>query len=318
VGRSHPLPTLEREVTADLGEVVKAEPEGRSSPCAASLDTLFCVQETCCSGMEVAEPHGAAPSLHGRQSCWSDNIPHRLLDAWWCLNQPDVRLRAGQAREKSLVQLLAHRACHRAVPESMVTELHGRLRWWQCGRQPAAQTGRAMHNAIPTCARNSVDSEAPQCFLIAVVPRYTPDAGEACLEALHSSAEGVTDWGVATDGLLYVLGVPFAPESASTLQLQRAKLTDAVVLANCKGLAHTVAAPDEALAKCDQLCMRQRAGEEQGADCILVEQGSVMVGGCPAVLHPQESSLQVTRLEHYVTGSLHTWPVTVLLCSLVL
>jgi hypothetical protein len=163
----------------------------------------------------VVEPHCAAPSVHGRQSCWSDHIPHRLLDAWWCQNQPDVRLRTGLAREKSLVQLLAHRACHRAVPESMVTELHGRLRWWQCGRQQAAQTGRAMHNALPTCARNSVDSEALQRFLIAVV------------HAWKRSEEGDTDWGVGTDGLLHVLGVPLAPESASTLQLQSAKLPDA-------------------------------------------------------------------------------------------
>jgi hypothetical protein len=131
----------------------------------------------------------------------------------------------------------------------MVTELHGRLRWWQCGRQPTAQTGRAMHNAIPTCARNTVDSEAPQCFLIALVPRYTPDAGEACLEALHSSAEGDTDWGMATGGLLHVMGVPLAPESASTFQLQLVKLPDAEVFANCQGLAHTVTAPDEALAE---------------------------------------------------------------------
>jgi hypothetical protein len=76
-----------------------------------------------------------------------------------------------------------------------------------------------MHNAIPTCARNTVHSKASQRFLIAVVPRYAPDAGEACLEALHSSAEGDTNWGVATGGLLHVLGVPLAPESVSTLQL---------------------------------------------------------------------------------------------------
>jgi hypothetical protein len=69
------------------------------------------------------------------------------------------------------------------------------------------------------------------------------------LEALHSSAEGDTDWGMATGDLLHVLGVPLAPESASTLQLQRAKLPDAVVLANCQGPAHTLAAPDEALAE---------------------------------------------------------------------
>jgi hypothetical protein len=83
--------------------------------------------------------------------------------------------------------LLAHRAGHRTVPESTVTELHGRLRWWQCGRQPDAQTGRTMHNAIPTCA--TVHSEAPQRFLVTLVPRYTPDAGEALLETLKSSAE---------------------------------------------------------------------------------------------------------------------------------
>jgi hypothetical protein len=106
-----------------------------------------------------------------------------------------------------------------------------------------------MHNATPTCARNTVDSEAPQRFLIAVVPRYPPDAGEECMEALHSSEEGGTDWGVATGGLLHVLGVPLAPESASTFQLQRAKLPDAVVFANRQGLAHTVSAPDEALAE---------------------------------------------------------------------
>jgi hypothetical protein len=106
-----------------------------------------------------------------------------------------------------------------------------------------------MHNAIPTCARTTVDSEAPQRFFIAVVPRYTPDAGEACLEALHSSAEGDTDWGMATGDQLHVLGVPLAPESSSTLQLQRAKLPNAVVFANCQGLAHTVTTPDEALAE---------------------------------------------------------------------
>jgi hypothetical protein len=104
-----------------------------------------------------------------------------------------------------------------------------------------------MHNAIPTCVSNTVDSEAPQRFLIAVVPRYTPDAGEACLEVLHR--QGGTDWGVATDGLLHVLGVPLAPKSARTLQLKRAKLPDAVVLVNCQGLAHTVSAADEALAE---------------------------------------------------------------------
>jgi hypothetical protein len=67
------------------------------------------------------------------------------------------------------------------------------------------------------------------------------------LEALHSSTEGDTDWGVATGGLLRVLGVPLAPESANALQLQRAKLPDAMVFANCQGPAHTVSAPDEAL-----------------------------------------------------------------------
>jgi hypothetical protein len=128
VDRSHTLPTLEREVAADLGEVVKAQPEGQRGFCAASLDTLLPVQEWWCSGMEAAEPHGAAPSVHGRKSCWSDQILHRLLDSYWCLNQPDVGLRTRPAREKSLVQLLAHRAYHEAVPEGMVTELHGRLR----------------------------------------------------------------------------------------------------------------------------------------------------------------------------------------------
>jgi hypothetical protein len=28
--------------------------------------------------------------------------PTQLLDTWWCLNLPDVRLRTGLAREKSL------------------------------------------------------------------------------------------------------------------------------------------------------------------------------------------------------------------------
>jgi hypothetical protein len=46
-----------------------------------------------------------------------------------------------------------------------------------------------MPNAMPTCARNTIDSEVPQRFLVRVVPRYTPDAGKACLETLNSSAE---------------------------------------------------------------------------------------------------------------------------------
>jgi hypothetical protein len=80
-------------------------------------------------------------------------------------------------------------SAHGPVPERLVTELHGRLPWWQ----PTAQTGRAMHNAIPTYARNTVHSEAPQRFLVTVVPRYSPDAGEARLETLNSSAEADTD-----------------------------------------------------------------------------------------------------------------------------
>jgi hypothetical protein len=108
-----------------------------------------------------------------------------VLARWWLRTRP--------ARGKSLVYLLAHRTGHWAVPESMVTELQGSLRWWECGRLPAAQTGRAMHNAIPTYARNTVHSEAPQRFLVPVVPRCTPDAGEARLETLNSSAENYTD-----------------------------------------------------------------------------------------------------------------------------
>jgi hypothetical protein len=57
--------------------------------------------------------------------------------------------------------------------------------------------------------------------------------------------------------------------------------------------------------------MRQGAGEEQGADCILVEQGSVMVGGCLALLHPpqcpscprnefQEAARQEVRLALHI------------------
>jgi hypothetical protein len=61
-----------------------------------------------------------------------------------------------------------------------------------------------MHNAKPTCVRSTVDSEASQRFHVAVAPRHVPNAGKACLEALHSSAEGDTDWGVATGGLLHV------------------------------------------------------------------------------------------------------------------
>jgi hypothetical protein len=140
---------------------------------------------------------------------------------------------AGQG--KSLVQLLAHRAGHRAVPAGIVTELHGRLRRWQCGRQPAEQTGRAMHNAVPTCARTTADSQAPQCFFTTVVLRCTPDVDMACLEGLHSSAE-VGSAGLATGGLLHVLGVPLAPESASTLQLQRAKLMTLCCPQTARGL----------------------------------------------------------------------------------
>jgi hypothetical protein len=69
----------------DCSKVVKTEPEGRCSSCAASLDALLYVRSGLwgCSGMEVAEPHGAAPNAHG---CWSDHVPHRLLDTWRCLN----------------------------------------------------------------------------------------------------------------------------------------------------------------------------------------------------------------------------------------
>jgi hypothetical protein len=71
-----------------------------------------------------------------------------------------------------------------------------------------------MQNAIPTCARDTVDSEAPQRFLVTVVPRYTPDAKESCLVALHSSEEVETDYGLATGGLLHVFGGPPAPLNA--------------------------------------------------------------------------------------------------------
>jgi hypothetical protein len=47
---------------------------------------------------------------------------------WWFLNQPDIRLKTWTARKKSLAQLLAHRIGHRAVPETLMMELHGRLR----------------------------------------------------------------------------------------------------------------------------------------------------------------------------------------------
>jgi hypothetical protein len=57
------------------------------------------------------------------------------------------------------------------------------------------------------------------------------------------------DWPlVATGGLLHVLGVPVAPESASVLQLQHAKLPNAV-FTNGQGLAYTVSAPNEALSE---------------------------------------------------------------------
>jgi hypothetical protein len=69
------------------------------------------------------------------------------------------------------------------------------------------------------------------------------------LETPHSSAEVDTDWGVATGGLLHVLSVPLPAKSANDLQLQRAKLPEAVVFANCQGVAHTVSALDEALAE---------------------------------------------------------------------
>jgi hypothetical protein len=106
-----------------------------------------------------------------------------------------------------------------------------------------------MHNAVPTYARDTVDSEVPQHVLVTVDPCFTPDAWEACLETLHSSAEVYTCHVLATSGLLHVLGVPLAPEGASALQLQHAKLSDDVVFTNYKGLAHTVSAPDKALAK---------------------------------------------------------------------
>jgi hypothetical protein len=96
----------------------------------------------------------------------------------------------------------------------------------------ASRTDRQSNSQCHTHLRQEHrGSEAPQRFPIEVVPRYTPEARETCLEALHSSAEGDTDWGVATGGLLHVSGVPLAPESTSTLQLQRAKLPDAVVFA---------------------------------------------------------------------------------------
>jgi hypothetical protein len=143
--------------------------------------------------MEVAEPLGAAPSVLADRAAGANTSHTGCRAPGGVCYQQDVWFSSRPARGKSLVQLLAHRAGHRALPESVVTELHCRQRWWQSGRQPAAQTGRAMHNAIRTCARNTVDSEAPQRFLVTVVPRYMPDAGEACLQALHSSAEVDTD-----------------------------------------------------------------------------------------------------------------------------
>jgi hypothetical protein len=59
------------------------------------------------------------------------------------------------------------------------------------------------------------------------------------------------------------MGVPLAPESVSALHLQRAMLSDAVVLENYQGIAHTVSSPDKARAEGDQLCTRQGAGDEQ-------------------------------------------------------
>jgi hypothetical protein len=106
-----------------------------------------------------------------------------------------------------------------------------------------------MHNAVLTCASDTVDSEMQQHFLVAYVPRYMQDAGEACMEALHSSAEVDTDEVLDTGGLLHLLGVPLAPESASALQLQRAKVPNAVVFTNYQGLAPTVSPPYKALAE---------------------------------------------------------------------
>jgi hypothetical protein len=150
---------------------------------------------------------------------------------------------------KSLLQLLAHRAGHKVVSEGMVTELHGRLWGWQCGRQPATQADRAMHNVVPTCARDTVDSEAPKRFLVAVVPRCTPDVGGACLNAMHTSAEAVTDESLATGSLLHVLAVPLTPRTECRPAAVCRAPGRCVVCANCQGLAHSVTAPDEALAE---------------------------------------------------------------------
>jgi hypothetical protein len=48
---------------------------------------------------------------------------------------------------------------------------------WAAASRTGKQSDVSMHHAVPICARDTIDSEAPKRFFVTVVPRYTPDGG---------------------------------------------------------------------------------------------------------------------------------------------
>jgi hypothetical protein len=147
-------------------ELMRAEPEGKYSADTASLDTEGWGQRAA----KVVKPHGSPVNVHcrqSRQSCYGDNVPNHLLDAWWGLHLTDLALGTRQSSLKEAPhELTPDRLCQQALPEGVLAWLQSTLRGIGSRGCAASDTGRGMYDGMPVSARNPVDSQPPQHFLV--------------------------------------------------------------------------------------------------------------------------------------------------------